>query len=47
MRRLISAGVAPCDAAEKAKSAKGEVKLSKIVREFEVQEDVVAGINKA
>lgn len=47
MRRLISAGVAPCDAAEKAKTAKGEVKLSKILREFEVQEDVVAGINKA
>ena len=47
MRRLISAGVAPCDAAEKAKLNKGSVKLSKIVREFEVQEDVVAGINKA
>lgn len=47
MRRLISAGVAPSDAAEKAKKAKGAVKLSKIVREFEVREDVVAGINKA
>lgn len=47
MRRLISAGVAPSDAAEKAKNAKGAVKLSKIVREFEVREDVVAGINKA
>lgn len=47
MRRLISAGVAPSDAAEKAKKAKGAVKLTNIVREFEVREDVVAGINKA
>jgi DNA-binding transcriptional MerR regulator len=47
MRRLISAGVAPSDAAEKAKASKGTIKLAKIVREFEVQEDVVAGINKA
>lgn len=47
MRRLISAGVAPCDAAETAKRDKGKITLGKIVREFEVQEDVVAGINKA
>ena len=47
MRRLISAGVAPSDAAEKAKVSKGTVKLEKIVREFEVREDVVSGINKA
>jgi DNA-binding transcriptional MerR regulator len=47
MRRLISAGVAPADAAEQAKRAKGAVKLEQIVREFEVREDVVAGINKA
>jgi DNA-binding transcriptional MerR regulator len=47
MRRLISAGVAPADAAEKAKKSKGAVKLESIVREFEVREDVVAGINKA
>lgn len=47
MRRLISAGVAPSDAAEKAKKAKGRISLENIVREFEVQEDVVAGINKA
>ena len=47
MRRLISAGVAPSDAAEKAKASKGEVKLEKLVREFEVREDVVTGINKA
>jgi MerR family transcriptional regulator, light-induced transcriptional regulator len=47
MRRLISAGVSPADAAEQAKRAKGAVKLEKIVREFEIREDVVAGINKA
>ena len=47
MRRLISAGVAPADAAEKAKKSKGSVKLASIVREFEVREDVVVGINKA
>ncbi len=47
MRRLISAGVTPADAAEKAKKSKGTVKLEKIVREFEVREDIVAGINKA
>ena len=47
MRRLISAGVSPSDAAEKAKASNGSIKLAKIVREFEVQEDVVAGINKA
>jgi DNA-binding transcriptional MerR regulator len=47
MRRLISAGVMPAEAAEQAKQAKGKVSLEKIVREFEVREDVVAGINKA
>lgn len=47
MRRLISAGVTPADAAEQAKKARGEIKLENIVREFEVREDVVVGINKA
>jgi DNA-binding transcriptional MerR regulator len=47
MRRLISAGVAPSDAAEQAKRDKGKTKLEHIVREFEVREDVVAALNKA
>jgi DNA-binding transcriptional MerR regulator len=47
MRRLISAGVAPCDAAEQAKNHKGEIKFSSIIREFEVREDIVTGIDKA
>lgn len=47
MRRLISAGVAPADAAEQALAHKGEVKVEKILKAFEVREDVVAAIVKA
>ena len=47
MRRLIVAGVAPCDAAEQAREFKGQVKLSKIVRGIEVREDVVDALYKA
>ena len=47
MRRLIVAGVTPADAAEQAKNFKGQVKISKFVREIEVREDVVAAIYKA
>lgn len=46
MRRLIVAGVSPSDAAEQAREFKGEVKLSKIVKEIEVREDVVDAIYK-
>ncbi len=47
MRRLISAGVAPADAAEQALAHTGEVKVEKILKAFEVREDVVAAIVKA
>lgn len=47
MRRLIVAGVAPSDAAEQAKSFKGELKVKKIVKEFEVREEVVDALYKA
>jgi DNA-binding transcriptional MerR regulator len=47
MRRLIVAGVAPADAAEQAKSCKTTVPLTKIVKEFEVREDVVDALYKA
>jgi hypothetical protein len=47
MRRLISAGVAPADAAEQALAHKGEVKVEKILKTFEVREDVVTAIVKA
>ena len=47
MRRLISAGVAPADAAAQALAHKGEVKVEKILKTFEAREDVVAAIVKA
>jgi DNA-binding transcriptional MerR regulator len=47
MRRLIVSGVAPSDAAEQARVFKGEVKLTKIVKEIEVREDVVDALYKA
>jgi DNA-binding transcriptional MerR regulator len=47
MRRLIVAGVSPADAAVQAKSCKTEVPLTKIVRDFEVREEVVDALYKA
>ena len=47
MRRLIVAGVTPADAAEQAKACKTAVPLKKIVKDFEVREEVVAALYKA
>jgi DNA-binding transcriptional MerR regulator len=47
MRRLIVAGVTPADAAEQAKACKTIVPLKKIVKEFEVREEVVGALYKA
>jgi len=47
MRRLIVAGVSPAEAAVQAKACKTEVPLTKIVRDFEVREDVVDALYKA
>lgn len=47
MRRLIVAGVAPSEAAEQAKACKTAVPLKKIVKEFEVREEVVDALYKA
>lgn len=47
MRRLIVAGVTPAEAAEQAKSCKTMVPLKKIVKEFEVREEVVDALYKA
>ena len=47
MRRLISAGVTPADAAEQALAHKGEVKVEKILKTFEVRQDVVEALVKA
>ena len=47
MRRLITTGVAPADAAEKAKAHKGVIKIEKLVDNFEVREDLVESLHRA
>ena len=47
MRRLITTGVAPCDAAEKAKAHKGSIKIEKLVDDFEVREELVESLHRA
>jgi DNA-binding transcriptional MerR regulator len=47
MRRLIVAGVSPAEAAERAKNFTGVVKISNLIKEIEVREDVVEAIYKA
>ena len=47
MRRLISTGVAPAEAAEQALAHKGEVKVEKLIKSIEVREDVVEAIVNA
>lgn len=46
MRRLIVAGVAPAEAAEQALTCKTVVPLKKLVKEFEVREEVVEALYK-
>ena len=47
MRRLISSGVAPSDAAIKAKAHKGKLSVEDLVEEFEVREEVVDALHRA
>lgn len=47
MRRLITAGVAPCDAAAKAKSAKAPAKFIAAIPSYEVKEELVEAIYRA
>ena len=47
MRRLIVAGVAPAEAAAQAKKCKEVAKISQLVREIELREDIVAALYKA
>ena len=47
MRRLISSGVAPSDAAIKAKAHKGKLSVEDLVEEFEIREDVVDALHRA
>ena len=47
MRRLISTGVSPCEAAEQAKNKKVNVKLEKILESYIVRDDLVEALHKA
>jgi DNA-binding transcriptional MerR regulator len=47
MRRLITTGVSPSDAAEKAKAHKGAIKIEKLVDSFEVREELVETLHRA
>ena len=47
MRRLIISGVAPADAAVRAKAHTGSVAIENLVRDFEVREDVVDSLHRA
>lgn len=47
MRRLITSGVAPCDAAIRAKAHEGSATIDNLVAEFEVREDVVDSLHRA
>ena len=47
MRRLITTGVAPCDAAEKAREHTGSIFIEKLVDGFEVREDLVESLHRA
>ena len=47
MRRLISTGVSPCDAAKTARSHKGSGGAKELNHEFEARDDLVEAIHKA
>ena len=47
MRRLITSGVAPCDAAIRAKAHEGSLTFDNLVEEFVVREDVVDLLHRA
>ena len=47
MRRLITTGVAPCDAAVTAKAHKGSITIEKIIDSFEVREELVESLHRA
>ena len=47
MRRLITSGVAPSDAAVKAKAHKGKLSVEDLVEEFEVRGEVVDALHRA
>lgn len=47
MRRLIISGVAPADAAVRAKAHTGSVSVENVIQDFEVREDVVDSLHLA
>ncbi len=47
MRRLIISGVAPADAAVRAKAHSGSVSVENVLQDFEVREDVVDSLHRA
>ena len=47
MRRLITSGVAPCDAAIRAKAHEGSLTFDNLVEEFVVREDLVDSLHRA
>ena len=47
MRRLILSGVAPADAAVRAKAHSGSVSVENVIQDFEVREDVVDSLHRA
>ena len=47
MRRLISTGVSPADAAEQAKTHKGAVKIENLVNNFEHRQELVDALHRA
>jgi len=47
MRRLIISGVAPADAALRAKAYSGSVSVENVIQDFEVREDVVDSLHRA
>jgi DNA-binding transcriptional MerR regulator len=47
MRKLITAGVSPAEAAQQAKNFKGKISVEEIVDNFEVREDLVVALHTA
>jgi MerR family transcriptional regulator, light-induced transcriptional regulator len=47
MRRLITSGVSPSEAAELAKAHKGPIKIEKLVEGFEIREELVESLHRA
>ena len=47
MRRLITSGVSPCDAAVQAKTHEGKVLDERTVKDYVIREDLVEALHKA